>query len=741
MEGLGERIRVERKARKLRLQTVADRSGLTPSFLSQVERSLAVPSLSSLALIAQALGVDMRAILPPAEPGPGASRHGARVPFGPDQAHIAYERLSTALDGGSLSAVKLRVSPGYRSEVSSHEGEEFVYVLSGTIRYVVAGVVHDLAGDDAMHFSSAEVHHVENVSDDTAEYISIGTFNVFGPAGDPPFGSNGRVPAGPNRIRKLVNKGTAMSIRTKALMSAAFAALALGAATAPARAERLLTLDQSAPGEIDPAKGSDYSGTILATNLYDTLVYPKKGAPGVEPLLADSWTQDGLTYTFKLHPGVTFHSGNPLTADDVVFSLTRLLALGQGASSLLQDRIAKVEAIDPTTVRFTLKEPFAPFLAALVRLSVVDAKTVMAHKADGPNGDFGDYGAAYLSNADAGSGAYTVTSQNPVSETDMAKFPGYFRGFAANAPDKVRMRYGIEASTVRALMSRGEQDIADPWLPPEVVRALAAVKGLKLLSESGATGEYIKMNTARPPLDDVHCRIALTYAFDYDTSLKILKINGDFAQGTPINGAIPSGLIGYDDAPAFKQDMSKAQAELKQCKHDPKQSPIDVSWIAEVPARERIALLMQASFQKLGFPVKITRVPWALLTDQVTKPDTAPHLVEIAVSAMTPDADSLLYNMYSSKVPATWMSAEHLKDDKVDTLLDQGRAEADPAKREAIYKALNARLRELAPTIFAYQATDVAATRDAVKVPAMADAKDRYLDNFNLLFREMSVAE
>ena len=239
----------------------------------------------------------------------------------------------------------------------------------------------------------------------------------------------------------------------------------------------------------------------------------------------------------------------------------------------------------------------------------------MANKEDGKYGEFGDYAEAWLSAHDAGSGAYTVESQNPQSETVMVKFPGYFLGFAANAPDKVRYRYGLEASTVRALMSRGEHDIADLWLPPEVIKALAAEKGMQAPDGSGgATGEYIKLNTARAPLDDVHCRLALTYAFDYATALKILKINDEYAQGIPMTGPLPSGLLGYDaDAPDYAQDMDKAKAELAQCKYDPKTSPLDIAWIAEVPARERIALLMQASFSKLGFPVKVVKTPWALV--------------------------------------------------------------------------------------------------------------------------------
>jgi peptide/nickel transport system substrate-binding protein len=136
----------------------------------------------------------------------------------------------------------------------------------------------------------------------------------------------------------------------------------------------------------------------------------------------------------------------------------------------------------------------------------------------------------------------------------------------------------------------------------------------------------------------------------------------------------------------------------------------------------------------------VVKVPWALLTEQVTKPETAPHAVEISVQAVTPDADSLLYNMYSSKVPPTWMSAEHLSDAKVDALLDQGRSEPDPAKRAEIYRALDARLRELAPTLYLYDLTGVFTARDVVTIPALSDKTKRYFDNFNLVFREMSVA-
>jgi peptide/nickel transport system substrate-binding protein len=526
----------------------------------------------------------------------------------------------------------------------------------------------------------------------------------------------------------------------KGLIAGLMAATMLTAA--PALAERVLSLNESPVGEIDPAKATDYADTVLMINVYDTLVFPKKGSPGVDPLLATEWETDGTTYTFKLRDDVKFHSGNPLTADDVAFSFARLMAVNQGFASLFQDRVKSVEAVDPHTVKFTLTEPYAPFLASLVRLQIVDKATVLANKKDGEFGEFGDYGTEFLSAKDAGSGAYIIESQNPQSETVMVKFPDYFLGFAENAPDRVRYRYGMEASTVRAALSRGEHDISDLWLPPEVIKALAEEDGITLYAEGGATGEYVKLNTQRPPLDDVHCRLALTYAFDYATALTLLKVNDDFAQGIPANGPIPSGLLGYDaSAPAYTQDLDKAKAELAQCKYDPAEYPLELSWIAEVPARERIALLMKANFEAIGFTANVTKVPWALLTEQVTKPETTPHAAEIAVAAVTPDPDSLLFNMYSSTVAGTWMSAEHLSDAKVDELLNAGRSAADPAKRAEIYKQLNARLRELAPTLYLYELTGVFTTRDAVSVPALKDPANRYFDNFNLLFREMSIAE
>lgn len=498
--------------------------------------------------------------------------------------------------------------------------------------------------------------------------------------------------------------------------------------------ERILRADEAPVGELDPAKGTDYADTILAINLYDTLVYPAQGAAGVQPHLASDWVIDGKTYTFTLRDDVTFNSGNPVTAADVVYSYERLMGMAQGNSSLFEGVVDTVEAADDKTVVFTLTEPFAPFLASLVRLAIVDSETVKSHATDG------DWASEWMSQNSAGSGAYVMVSHDPQTETVLAYEPEYFLEPVENYPERVRYRYGLDASTVRALMSRGEHDITSQWLPPEVFAALAK-EGATLVTEAGLTGEYFKLNTQRPPLDDVHCRRALAYAFDYATLLQLVQINADTTQGRAMNGALPEGLVGYDAAdPDFAQNLELAKSELDQCAYDVKDYPLDVAWIAETPARERGALMMQALYSQLGFDVEITRTPWALVTEQVTDPTTAPHVIEIAISAASPDTDSLLWNMYHSSVPHTWMSSSYFDNADLDALLEQGRVETDPAARQAIYSEANALLADQVPDIFAYELLGAFAVREGVTFHNLADPARTYpVSGFNMRFMDVSV--
>ncbi len=526
----------------------------------------------------------------------------------------------------------------------------------------------------------------------------------------------------------------------KTFAAAMLATSMLAAMPTAANAGGTLRLDEVAVGELDPAKASDYADSILMFNVYDTLVLPRQGGPGHVPHLAESWEGSGQTYTFKLRDDVKFQSGNPLTAEDVVFSVDRMQALGKGLSYLMSD-VESVEAIDSHTVRFNLSQPYSPFVASLVRLPIVDKATVMANLGDG-DGEMKDWGEAYLSANGAGTGAYVVTSHNPQEETVMEKNPNYFLGIADAAPDTVRLRYGLEAATVRTLIARGEHDIASQWLPPEVIKALVD-DGAQLLTESGTGAFYFKFNTTKPPLDDANCRLGLSKAFDYASSIKMIAVTDEVSQGSPSTGAIPVGMFGANPADqTLSRDVDAAKQHLADCAHDIADHEIEISWIAEVPLEERFALLMQANYAELGIKSKITKLPWASFTERVSKPENTPHVSQLFVNAVTGDPDTLLYGMYHSSVPGTWQSPEYLSDAQVDAALEAGRTGADDAAREAAYSQLNARLMEIAPTIYGYDRQSVFVASNRVSAPALSDPAHAFgLDGMGFSFRLMEVAE
>ena len=202
------------------------------------------------------------------------------------------------------------------------------------------------------------------------------------------------------------------------------------------------------------------------------------------------------------------------------------------------------------------------------------------------------------------------------------------------------------------------------------------------------------MNTAKAPLDDVNCRLALANAFDYDAGVKMVAITDTVSQGRASSGAVLVGMLGANPAEnVIKRDLDAAKAHLAKCKYKPEDINLELSWIGEVPLEERFALLMQANFAEIGVKSEIKKLPWALFSEQVSKPENTPNISQLFVNAVTGDPDTLLYGMYHSSAAGTWQSPEYLKDAEVDAALDAGRTAPDDAKRTEAYSTLNKRLR------------------------------------------------
>ena len=182
---LGQRLRNRRLKLGLTLQDVADGARLSVGFISQVERDLTSPSLSSLVGISRVLGRSVADFLVAPEGSSPSTRQSRRQVYGPNPAAFGYERISANFPGHVLSSVIIHETPGHRSEPIRHEGEELFYMLEGSITVEVDGDCTVLRPGDSMHFSSMLRHSTWNHTTRPAKFLHVCTMDVFGDAGGP----------------------------------------------------------------------------------------------------------------------------------------------------------------------------------------------------------------------------------------------------------------------------------------------------------------------------------------------------------------------------------------------------------------------------------------------------------------------------------------------------------------------------------------------------------------------------
>lgn len=508
-------------------------------------------------------------------------------------------------------------------------------------------------------------------------------------------------------------------MRSKIVAALAAAIIALPLAV-QAQEKRVFNLEEAAVGEFDPAHATDFADLILVSNIYDTLVWAGPNSQ-VIPHVAESWTvsDDGLVFTFNMRNDVKFHDGSAMDAEDVVFSLERMVDLALGYSHLFRGWVKGVEAIDSHTVAFTLERPYAPFLAALVRLPIINKDRIIANLREGDFGDRGDYGRAFLESNDAGSGAYTVVSHNKQELTVLERVDDYWLPFAENAPDEVRMRYSLEPATLRALMERGEHDVSSMWHAYETYTGLDRVDGITAVGEPQAGAGYIKFNVQRPPTDNIHMRRAIALAIDYESLHDIIKIKDGLFAGAPARGPIPSGMMGYDETlPNPARDLEAAKQELELAGYDRNTwPPVEIVSALCCYLHQKVALLAAANLAEIGVASEISEQTFPLIIENATKPETTPNVSFIIQVAATPDIDPLLYELYHSSAKGLWSSMEWLLSDEVDAMLEQARGEMDPAKRKDLYKEAQRKIISLQPNAWGFDSIGVFARRDNIKLP------------------------
>lgn len=467
-------------------------------------------------------------------------------------------------------------------------------------------------------------------------------------------------------------------------------------------------------GTIDPAKGTDYTQTMALLNLYDALVFPDTEG-NLKPHLAKDWSvsNNNKTYTFKLREDATFHSGNPVRAEDVKFTVERFFDINQGYSSLLQGVLDKknVKAMDEHTVEFTLNRVHSPFLSTLVLLFIVDKKAVMANKQSGKFGDRGDYGQKWLNSHDAGSGAYRLKSFERQAQINFSKFEDYWMGWSDNSFDEVQIRIITKDPTVRSLMKTGKLDMTSQYQSTETYQALAKQDGIRVETIPTVTLFYMKMNTQKPPTDDPAVREAIAYGFDYNTARQQIAPGSKKAVG-PL---APSFGVHKQDIPQPTYNPEKAKQILSDAGYSEGDLKISNTYVKDYGLEKKMGLLFQQNMSEIGIDVELNPQTWGTMTELATSVEKTPHVNQVFYGPVYPSPDTVFYNQYHSEAASTWMSMEHLEDDKVDSLIEQARSTVDANKRGQIYGQLQTRLANLYPDLFVFVQSKKHAFADEVQ--------------------------
>lgn len=458
-------------------------------------------------------------------------------------------------------------------------------------------------------------------------------------------------------------------------------------------------------GNPDPHIGTAGSDMWIQFNCYDSLVaYDDETPPNIIPWLAEEWdiSADGLTYTFTLRENVKFHSGNEVTAQTVQYSMDRILRMQQGFVFLWDGLLepGDIEAVNKYTTRFNLRKPFAPFLATMLRLQVVDPAVIEEHiVTPGPYGDYGDYANAWLMEGhDAGSGPYILTDWLKDVSATYRYFPDYFMGWKENQIAERETILVTEEATQRLLMEEGKVDVAGPALSAEFndyMRTESTVN--KLVVDPGGSIFNIYFNTQKPPLDDVHVRKALAYILDSEMwATDIMGI------GDPLSGPLPSAMLGYIPLESYStNNVEKAQEELAKSKYDV--TEMRELTFAHFPYENwrRVALLFQSLAAEIGITVKLEPTPFPVYMDMLQTLETTPDMSAVINIITYYDPDTYLYTLYHTSPYHSWsINPMWYSNQTVDALLEEARVKFEWEERKAIYEEVQRIIHDQVPAIF-----------------------------------------
>ncbi|MGQ9908052.1 MAG: ABC transporter substrate-binding protein [Candidatus Flexifilum sp.] len=493
----------------------------------------------------------------------------------------------------------------------------------------------------------------------------------------------------------------------KRLLFLVLIAGALFALPAAAQDGGVLRVGMNAPVVLDPALGTNDPETAFNRAIYDYLVEVLPDST-VGPNLAQRWTvsDDGLTYTFTLVEGVTFHDGSPLTAADVVYSFNRLVEVGSPALNLLGE--FSVSAPDPATVVFTIPEVNADFIygvAARQAFIVKDGTTQ-------PN-VLGDGAAAYA--RFNGTGPFVLQSFNPGDRAVFVRNEAYWRGPVALAGME-HIYIDDPVAQVDALLSGAVDFIFK--IPAAQVDRLEDATGVTLLSQATSQHAVIRLRTDAGSLgEDVRVRQALKFATDREFLNEVL-LNGRGVVGH--NDPIAPVFAYFYDSEAVDQayDPARACELLTEAGMNPLEATLYAPNAFEYPDLATVLQQMWGETGCINVDVQIREEGYYY---DISNPDNY-FDVQLGITGWgaRPSPQILLREAYIASGIATYFNETRFSDPEVEALVAEASRTSDNEARRAIYAQISAIFRERGPIIVPYFAPLFGAVRDRVDGLIMA---------------------
>ena len=497
------------------------------------------------------------------------------------------------------------------------------------------------------------------------------------------------------------------------LLAAALAAATLAMA-APVTAQtppNVLVVGQIAePKSLDPHADTAVNDFRILVNIYDGLVRYKQGTLEVEPSLAESWeiSDDGKTYTFHLRDGVSFHDGTPFNADAVKFNFDRMLKedhpyhdTGPFPLSFFFSPVAEVTAVDDLTVKFTLSEPYAPFLS---NLAYPTGLIVSPAAVEEYGKDFGRH--------PSGTGAFKFEEWEANSRVVVSRNEEYWDG--APPLEAVIFRPITDANTRIAEMLSGGLDVMVE-VPPDSLAQFRDDANFQVFEQAGPHLWFLILNAKDGPFANKEVRQAANYAINKQALVEnVLQGTADVAAGpTP-----PAFSWAYDDKlEPYPYDPEKAKQLLKDAGYDGSEVTFYVTEGGS-GMLDPIAMgtAIQADLQAVGMPVKIETYEWNTFLGKVNPGlGDAADMAEMAW--MTNDPDTLPYlALRTAAFPDQGgFNSGYYSNPKVDELLDKARTSTDQAERADLYKQMQEIVHEDAPWVFVANWKQNAVTGAAVQ--------------------------